>query len=132
MDRRGGLECPWLLREDELASLLRAAFPVAVAGQGTHDVPARTRFAHLGTRGRSPAFLGFDSPPVELPGSPVAAFQCRISPISGERLVYAPAFHLLMDMKQRGAWYNLPGGASESRFGPGYGQGITPWLEGTV
>jgi len=132
LDRVLSLECPELLSQAELAELLRVAFDVAVAEHGTHDVPVRTRFAHLVTRGRSPAFLGFDSPPVELPGSPVAPFQCRISPISGERLVYAPAFHLLMDMKERGAWYNLPGGASESRFGPGYGQGIEPWLEGTV
>jgi len=132
LDRVLSLECPELLDDAALASLLRAAFDVALAEHRTHDVPVRTRFAHLVTRGRSPAFLGFDSPPIELPGSPVAPFQCRISPISGERLVYAPAFHLLMDMKQRGAWYNLPGGASESRFGPGYGRGITPWLEGTL
>jgi len=132
LDRVLALECPELLTEAELAPLLRAAFEVAIAEHKQHDVPVRTRFAHLVTRGRSPAFLGFDSPPVELPGSPVAPFQCRISPISGERLVYAPAFHLLMDMKQRGAWYNLPGGASESRFGPGYGRGLVPWLEGTL
>jgi penicillin amidase len=132
LDRVLSLECPELLGEAELAELLRAAFDVAVAEHASHDVPVRTRFAHLVTRGRTPAFLGFDSPPVELPGSPVAPFQCRVSPISGQRLIYAPAFHLLMDMKQRGAWYNLPGGASESRFGPGYGRGIEPWLEGTV
>ncbi len=132
LDRVLSLECPELLSEAELAQLLRVAFAVAVAEHTQHDVPVRTRFTHLITRGRSPAFLGFDSPVVELPGSPVAPFQCRISPISGERLVYAPSFHLLMDMKRRGAWYNLPGGASESRFGPGYGQGLTAWLEGTL
>lgn len=132
LDRVLSLECPELLGKAELEALLHAAFDTALAEHAKHDVPLRTRFAHLVTRGRSPAFLGFDSPPIELPGSPVAPFQCRISPISGERLVYAPAFHLLMDMKQRGAWYNLPGGASESRFGPGYGKGLSPWLEGTL
>ena len=132
LDRVLSLECPELLDAAQLGPLLRAAFDVAVAEHHRHDVPVRTRFSHLVTRGRSPAFLGFDSPLVELPGSPVAPFQCRISPISGERLVYAPAFHLLMDMKQRGAWYNLPGGASESRFGPGYGRGLEPWLTGTL
>ncbi|HYQ43324.1 MAG TPA: penicillin acylase family protein [Polyangiaceae bacterium] len=132
LDRVLALECPELLGAAELEPLLRAAFEVAVAEHATHDVPVRTRFAHLVTRGRSPAFLGFDSVPIELPGSPVAPFQCRVSPISGERLVYAPAFHLLMDMRQRGAWYNIPGGASESRFGPGYGRGIPEWLEGTL
>ena len=132
LDRVLALECPELLSAAELAPLLGAAFAVAIAEHTRHDVPVRTRFTHLVTRGRTPAFLGFDSAPIELPGNPVAPFQCRISPISGERLVYAPAFHLLIDMKQRGAWYNLPGGASESRFGPGYGQGLQPWLEGTL
>jgi len=132
LDRLLALECPELLDEAELAEILRVAFPVAVAERASHDVPVRARFAHLLTRGRSPAFLGFDSPEVEFPGSPVAPFQCRVSPISGERLLYAPAFHLLMDMGSRGAWYNLPGGASESRFGPGYGKGLEAWLEGTL
>ncbi|HEX7451750.1 MAG TPA: penicillin acylase family protein [Polyangiaceae bacterium] len=132
LDRLLALECPELLGESELGELVRAAFRVAIAEHQTHDVPVRTRFSHLVTRGRSPAFLGFDSPEVELPGSPVAPFQCRFSPISGERLVYAPAFHLLMDMQQRGAWYNMPGGASESRFGPGYGKGLDAWLEGSL
>ena len=128
------LQCPELLSEAELAGLLRAAFPVAVASYEQHDVPVRLRFAHLLTRGKSPAFLGFDSPEVELlRASPDAPFQCRVSPLSGERLVYAPAFlHLLMDMSRRGAWYNMPGGASESRFGPGYGKGVTDWLEGSL
>jgi acyl-homoserine lactone acylase PvdQ len=132
LDRLLSLECPELLDEQELTELLRAAFKVAVAEHRTFDVPVRARFSHLVTRGRSPAFLGFDSPEIELPGSNVSAFQCRVSPISGERLVYAPAFHLLMDMSRRGAWYNMPGGASESRFGPGYGKGLEAWLGGAL
>ncbi len=132
LDRVLALECPELLAESELRQLVRAAFEIARHSHASHDVPVRTRFSHLLARGRSPACLGFDSKRVTLPGSPVAVFQCRFSPISGERLVYAPAFHLLMDMSQRGAWYNMPGGASESRFGPGYGQGLQAWLEGTL
>ena len=132
LDRLFALECPELLSESELGELVRAAFAVAVAEHRAFDVPVRTRFSHLVTRGRSPALLGFDSAEVELPGSNVSAFQCRVSPISGERLVYAPAFHLLMDMSRRGAWYNMPGGASESRFGPGYGKGLQAWLGGAL
>jgi penicillin G amidase len=132
LDRLFALECPELLSEAELGELLRAAFTVAIAEHRAFDVPVRARFSHLVTRGRSPAFLGFDSPEIELPGSNVSAFQCRVSPISGERLVYAPAFHLLMDMSRRGAWYNMPGGASESRFGPGYGKGLPAWLNGAL
>ena len=132
LDRVLALERPELLGSAELSALLGQAFATALAEHTTHDVPVRTRFSHLITRGKSPAFLGFDSPEVELPGTPLSPFQCRVSPISGERLVYAPAFHLLIDMSQRGAWYNLPGGASESRFGPGYGRGLSEWLAGTL
>ena len=132
LDRVLALECPELLSEAELRPVIERAFEVALAEHASYDVPVRARFAHLVTRGKSPAFLGFDSPQIELPGSPVAPFQCRISPISGERLVYAPAFHLLMDMSRRGVWYNMPGGASESRFGPGYGKGLSAWLHGTL
>jgi acyl-homoserine lactone acylase PvdQ len=72
LDRVLALECPELLGEAELAALLNAAFAIAIAEHTSHDVPVRTRFSHLVTRGKSPAFLGFDSPEVELPGSPVA------------------------------------------------------------
>jgi hypothetical protein len=132
VDRVLALECPELLGEAELRALLQRAFSVAMSEHDKHDVPVRLRFSHLVTRGRSPAWLGFDSPEIELPGNPGANFQCRLSPISGERLLYAPAFHLLMDMSRRGAWYNMPGGASESRFGPGYGKGVQAWLDGTL
>jgi hypothetical protein len=132
LDSLLALAHPELLSEADLKALLSVAFPVALAGHAAHDVPVKLRFAHLLTRGKSPAFLGFDSAEVELPGSPDTPFQCRVSPISGERLVYAPAFHLLMDMSRPGAWYNMPGGASESRFGPGYGKGVSDWLEGTM
>jgi penicillin amidase len=132
LDRVLALELPEVLSESELSALLHAAFATALTSYEQHDVPVRLRFAHLVTRGRSPAFLGFDSAEIELPGSPDSPFQCRVSPISGERLVYAPAFHLLMDMSRPGAWYNMPGGASESRFGPGYGKGVPAWLEGTL
>lgn len=125
------LERPELLNEAELRELLGRAFAVALQTYADHDVPVKLRFAHVLTRGKSPAALGFDSPEVTLPASPDAPFQCRVSPISGERLVYAPAFHILIDMRQKGAFYNIPGGASESRFGAGYGKGVTEWLEGT-
>ncbi len=125
------LERPELLDETELREILARAFDVALASYTEHDVPVKLRFSHVVTRGRTPALLGFDSAEVTLPASPDAPFQCRVSPISGERLVYAPAFHILIDMKQNGVFYNIPGGASESRFGVGYGKGVSDWLEGS-
>jgi hypothetical protein len=126
------LEKPQLLDEAGLRRLLAIAWPKALAGHATHDVPVRLRFRHLLTQGRTPAFLGFDSHEVELPGSPVTPFQCRVSPVSGEKLVYAPAFHILFDMKDDHVFYNMPGGASELRFGPGYGKGVDFWLRGEL
>jgi len=132
LDRVLALEQPELLNESQLREVLRRAFSVALETYAEHDVPVKLRFAHVVTRGKSPSVLGFDSPEVELPASPDAPFQCRVSPISGERLVYAPAFHILLDMRQKGAFYNIPGGASESRLGMGYGKGVHDWLRGKL
>jgi acyl-homoserine lactone acylase PvdQ len=126
------LERPALLDAAGLRALLERAFARAVVGYEKHSVPVRLRFKHLVTQGRTPAVLGFDSRTVELPGSPVSVFQSRVCPIAGQTFVYAPAFHLLFDMQSRGAWYNVPGGASESRRGPGYGKGIDEWLGGEL
>jgi penicillin amidase len=133
LDSLLALEQLHLLDEAELRALLAVAFPAALNSYETsEEIPVKLRFRHTVTQGRTPSFLGFDSKTVTLPGSPVTPFQCRISPISGEKLVYAPAFHVLFDMSQDHVFYNLPGGASESRFGPGYGEGIDDWLKGRV
>ncbi len=127
------LEQPTLLDEAGLRALLELAFPRAIERYRKQEqVPVRLRFKHMITQGRTPSFLGFDSRTIELPGSPVTAFQCRLSPISGQDLVYAPAFHLACDMSTDIVYYNLPGGASESRFGPGYGLGVEEWLAGSA
>ena len=127
--RLGGRNPSWF-KQSATAPI---AFPAALNSYETsEEIPVKLRFRHTVTQGRTPSFLGFDSKTVTLPGSPVTPFQCRISPISGEKLVYAPAFHVLFDMSQDHVFYNLPGGASESRFGPGYGEGIDDWLKGRV
>jgi acyl-homoserine lactone acylase PvdQ len=132
LDSLLALEEPELLSAEALRSLLQDAFAKVMANPAHAGVPVRLRFQHILTRGKSPAWLGFDSPEVELPGTPVSPFQSRASPVAGETLVYGPSFHLLFDMSGPHAWYNLPGGASESRFGPGYGQGLAEWLTGTL
>ncbi|MFZ5896013.1 MAG: penicillin acylase family protein [Myxococcota bacterium] len=133
LDRLFALEQPHLLDQTQLKTLLARAFPAALAEYKTQiHVPVRLRFRHLVTQGKTPAFLGFDSPEIELPGNCLAPFQCRSSLIAGETVVHAPAFHLACDMSDDHLYYNLPGGASESRFGPGYGQGVSDWLEGRL
>ncbi len=132
LDALLALEQPERLDAATLSALLDVAFFTALEDYERFPSPIRLRFKHLVTQGKTPALLGFDSAELELPGTPCTAFQCRLTPISGERLVYAPAFHLLCDLSQEHASYNLPGGASESRFGPGYGRGIAEWLHGTL
>ena len=132
LDALLALEVPERLGRAELQAILQGAWRRAVAGYPRHDVPVTLRFKHPLTQGRAPAVLGFDSAPIELPGTPVTPFQCRRSPIAGQDLIYAPAFHLVFDMSGPHAWYNMPGGASESRFGPGYGKGIPDWLRGKL
>jgi len=124
------LEQPELLCEDELRELLERALARGSKSAAPAPYPVSTRFSHLLTRGKSPANLGFDSAPVTLPGSPNSPFQSRRSFVEGQQIIYGPAFHMCFDMGQRGAWYNLPGGASESRFGPGYGRGLEQWRTG--
>ena len=45
-------------------------------------------------------------------------------------LYFARAFHMVLDMGRPDAWFHLPVGASEQRFGPGYGEGVREWLTG--
>jgi penicillin G amidase len=132
LDSLLALEQPELLNREQLSLLLAGAFARAVSASEPAMVPARLRFRHLLTQGKSPAWLGLDSPRLELPGTPASPFQCRMIPVAGETLVYAPAFHLLFDMSWSDVWYNLPGGASESRFGPGYGKGVSEWMSGAL
>src|SRR5690606_33796624 len=112
--------------------LLASAFPVAAARFEAGPYPIRTRFAHLLGRGKTPQWLGLDSQAVTLPGGPCTLFQCRFADVEGEPMIYGPAFHLAFDMSRPGAWYNIPGGASESRFGAGYGKGLDEWLGGVL
>jgi acyl-homoserine lactone acylase PvdQ len=132
LDRVLALERPDLLDEAGLREVLAGAWPKARARvvNGHWPMPVRGRFKNLFTQGKLPAFLGFSTKPVTLPGGPFAPFQTRLVRMAGEEMVFGPAFHLVFDMSRKGAWYNLPGGASERRLGPGYGKGVPDWLEG--
>jgi hypothetical protein len=131
LDDALALERPDVLSARDLALTLGRAWPRAkdLAERG-FGVPARAKFKNVIFQGKLPKALGFDSAEVELPGGPVSPFQSRIVDFDGERLVVGPAFHLVMDLSRRGAWYHVPGGASERRRGPGYGAGVREWLEG--
>ncbi len=131
LDAALALEKPHLLGEAELARILSVAWPRAKERvRKGHHVPVRTKFKNMLLQGKLPVAFGFDSAPVLLPGGPVAPFQTRIIEFEGEKIVGGPAFHLAIDMSKPGAWYHVPGGAAEKRYGPGYGAGVDEWLRG--
>lgn len=115
-----------------LKSILGRAWPEALrlVRSGRWPVPLRRGFQNALLGGRLPRALGWDGPPLDLPGGPTSLFQTRTIVVEGETFVGGPAFHLLFDLGKPGGWFNICGGASESRFGPGYGEGVDDWLAG--
>jgi len=93
-------------------------------------VPPRFAFVNEYFRGKLPRPLGFDTEVVAPLGGPTVPFQLREVAFAGMKLYFAPAFHMVFDLSRPGGWFHLPGGASERRFGPGYGQGVGEWLTG--
>jgi penicillin amidase len=126
------LEKPRVIDADGLREILAEAWPAAqgiVAG-GRALTPVRTSFRNLVFDGKLPGFLGFDSAPVELPGGPTVPFQCQDIRFGDFRIIAGPVFHLAFDLRRPGGWYNIGGGASEQRLGPGYGKGVEDWVAG--
>lgn len=132
IDDAFALERTDVLSEAELESILLHAWPAASdrVARGKGAAPVRAGFRNVALRGLLPTALGFDVAPFEMPGGPTAPFQSRKVKILGEELVFGPAMHLLFDMSKPGGFYHVPGGASEERLGPGYGQGVDLWREG--
>lgn len=51
--------------------------------------------------------------------------------VAGQEFVFGGAGRFVCDMSKPGGWYCNSGGASERRFGPGYGKGVDAWACGT-
>jgi penicillin amidase len=128
---------------DDVLALDRAGVIDAVAlADVLREAWANTEAAHPGPTVDRAAFrnpvldvdlaslFGVHSRPVRFPGGPTSLFQSRRVSTLGEELLGGPAFHLLMDLGQTGGRYNVAGGASEQRFGPGYGKGLDDWAAG--
>jgi penicillin amidase len=130
LDRVLALERRDLLDVDALRDLLARAWARAKTGTARHGLPIVRRFADPLTQGKLGSAGGLCSAPVTFPGAPCAPFQTRAFHFEDQSMVFGPAFHYVTDMGDRGGWYHVPGGASESRFGPGYGKGVDLWVEG--
>lgn len=130
IDAALALERPDLVDEGRLEDLLAQAWPRARVTRPS--APIRTRFVDPITEGRLGRALGLSSAAYELPGGPCAPFQTREVAFEGKRLVFGPAFHYATDMRARGGYYHLPGGAAEYPTGPGYGAGVDLWARGEL
>ena len=132
MDQTLALERSNVIDEAALRAILGTAWPAAKkrAASPGWNVPAKFPFVNEYFRGKLPRQMGFDSEVVAPLGGPTVPFQLREVAFAGMTLYFAPAFHMVFDMSRPGGWFHIPGGASERRFGPGYGQGVREWLKG--
>lgn len=124
-------ERPDLVDDEELGEAVAAAWPRARDRAASADwhIPLRESFDNQLTDGLLPEWLGFSTPEFDIPGGPVSPFQSNVLDF-GESLMFGPAGRLVFDMSEEGSWYEIPGGASEHRLGPGYGMGVEAWCEG--
>lgn len=122
------------LDADALGEAIRAVWPAALARAERDAVtgPVTAGHKNIITQGKLPGFLGFSTPAVPLPGGPCSAFAMRRNFLMGEEVLSGPAFHVLIDMAEDGLRYNIAGGASERRFGPGYAAGVDAWRSGEL
>ena len=132
IDQVLALEKPELLDAAGLRDLLARALPRAKTSAIRTTFPIVRRFADPITQGKLGRAFGLCSKPVMFPGGPCAPFQTRVVRFEDETLAFGPAFHYVTDMSKRGGFYHLPGGASESPTGPGYGKGVDLWAEGKL
>jgi penicillin amidase len=133
MDPVLALKRPELLDGPTLRQMLQRLWPLAQGRVKSKEwtLPPRAPFKNAITQGQLPTWMGFSSAPIDLPGSPMAPFQSRIVNLKGQTMVAGPVFHVCFDMSQPYGWYNIAGGASEQRLGPGYGKGLEAWRDGT-
>jgi penicillin amidase len=123
------LDRPDLLSADALRALLNTTLPRLDAASSGPAIGV-DRFKDLLFGMDAARFAGMHSRPLRFPGGPTSLFQSRRVRLLGEQLLGGPAFHLLMDLGGAGARYNVAGGASERRWGPGYGAGLDAWAGG--
>jgi penicillin amidase len=126
------LDRPGVLDATALRAILAEAWPRALARaeRPEHRLPLTDRAHNAIFQGKLPGFLGFDSAPVTNYGGPTTPNQSRAVSVFGQRLVFGASGRYLADLGRPGGWYCIPGGASEQRFGPGYGRGLAAWSEG--
>jgi len=131
LDDALALAHPDLVDDAKLRVLLARAWPIALAKASRTEIrlPRRDRFKNFLFAGKL-SLLGFDSQPIANHGGPTTPNQVTALTIGGEQFVFGAAGRFLVDMSKPGIWYCMAGGASERRFGIGYGRGLDAWARG--
>ena len=129
LDDALALSRPEHLDATKLARLLATAFPRALELAPKNKLPRAFKFKHIIFGGKL-GWLGFDSKPIVDRGGPTTPNQVTAVTVGSQEIVFGGAGRMLIDMSKPGAWYCLSGGASERRFGPGYGAGLDAWSKG--
>ena len=130
LDALFALAHPTLLDAEALRTYLATAWPAALAdaAKPEHALPMTVKFKNAVFAGKL-SWL-FDSKPVELRGGTTTPNQTTAVQIGPQRMIFGGAGRYLADLSTDGGWYCMSGGASERRFGDGYGKGLDDWSRG--
>ncbi len=130
LDEALALERPQHLDAATLRAVIAEAFPRAIVRARSPDVqlPRRDKFKNAVFAGKLGWLL--DSKPIENRGGPTTPNQVTTQQLGDTTVVFGAAGRYLCDMSKQGGWYCISGGASERRFGVGYGAGLEDWARG--
>ena len=109
-----------------------AAFEAAVQnydGKAWKEKNAVT-FVNQLFQGKLPAFLGFDSKAIALPGGRATPQQGQIYVSNGRVTSFAPSVRMVTDMAEENIHTCVAGGPSDNRFSKWYASGIQDWVNG--
>lgn len=113
-----------------IAAAIADAWPRALARSADPAVqlPRRDKFKNAVFAGALSWLM--DTKPIENRGGPTTPNQVTATKIGDHTVVFGAAGRYLCDMSTPYGWYCLSGGASERRFGVGYGAGLEDWARG--
>jgi len=90
----------------------------------------RLRFEHLMLGSKLPLFLGIDLGPVSIKGGRATVHQGQLMRSRGRLMACGPSYRFVTDLGTDELHSTLPGGPSDRRFSPWYGNGLKEWFRG--
>jgi len=77
-----------------------------------------------------PLFLGIDLGPVSIKGGRATVHQGQLMRSRGRLMACGPSYRFVTDLGTDELHSTLPGGPSDRRFSPWYGNGLKEWFRG--